>query len=49
MDRTVDAKMHANISMPQDTLDSEMDKYETNQGFGDIVQKQNHINSIKVK
>ena len=30
MDKTVDAKMHANIRMPQDALDSEMDKYETN-------------------
>ena len=43
MDKTVNAKMHANIiGMPavDKTLDSEMDKYETtNQGFGDIVQK----------
>ena len=56
MDKTVDARILANIGMPHETLDSEeMDKYETtNQGFGNIVQKQNnnssnHVASIKVK
>ena len=51
MDQTVKAKMHANIAQPSfnDSMGSDMDKYETSQGFGDIVQQQNRVNSIKVK
>ena len=39
MDETVKAKMHANIAQPTqyESMVSDMDKYETSQGFGDIV------------
>ena len=45
--------MHSDIVHPAEIIEqSEMDKYETNQGFGDIVQQQNRANNqaaIKVK
>ena len=42
MDKTVDARMLSNIDIPlhtqMDSIDSEMDKYETaNKGFGEAV------------
>lgn len=49
MDKTVEARMHSDILQPHASLESDIDKYETNQGFGDIVQEQNRMNSIKVK
>ena len=51
MDQTVKATMHANIAQPTqyESMEDDMDKYETSQGFGDIVQQQNRVNSIKVK
>ena len=37
MDKTVEARMHSDILQPHASLESDIDKYETNQGFGDIV------------
>ena len=51
MDKTIDARMQSNIAKAHySSIESDIDKYETNQGFGDIVKQQNMAaNAIKVK
>ena len=55
MDKTIDAQMHQNIGrvlQPLQSIESDLDKFETNQGFGDIVKQQNmaaNAKAVKVK